>query len=125
MRIIRELTKMHPTIYVEQARDWTTRLEKKAADKHGVSLKDAREIVARETGTNPGTLENLRNGRLKAIAVHAYERLRHGVIRELEAEMRRYEHELQILRQTGADPRDFEIAEVEAGLARIREVLGR
>lgn len=114
----------HSAAYVEQAEGWARTLEDREAQRSGVKLADAREAVARRVVVPSGTLENLRKGRLKAIGVHIYDRLRAGLIRELEAEVRHLEHELQILRTTGADPRDNEIAAVVASLAKAREALG-
>lgn len=124
MRIIRELRFMHAAAYLERARDWTKTLEDREAARSGISLREVRPKVARQIGVSPGTLENVRNGRLKAIAVHIYDRLRGAVIRELEAEIVRLEHELQILRTTGLDARDDEVAAVVASLAKAREALG-
>lgn len=110
--------------YVEHAQGWARALEDREAARSGLSVATAREAVARRVTVPAGTLENLRKGRLKAIAVHVYDRLRAGLIRELEAEVRHLEHELQILRSTGADPREGEIAAVVASLAKAREALG-
>ncbi len=124
MRIIRELRFMSSVAYLDRARDWSKTLEDREAARSGASLREARPVVARQAGVSPGTLENLRNGRLKSIAVHIYERLRGAVIRELEAEVRHLEHELTILRATGLDPRDDEMAQVVADLAKARQALG-
>lgn len=124
MRIIRELIIMSSTAYLDRARGWTKLLEDKEAERTGVRLTEARPAVSRRIGVPPGTLENLRNGRLKAIAVHWYDRLRAGVVKELEAEVRHLEHELQILRTTGVDPREDEVAAVVADLAKVRQALG-
>ena len=115
---------MSSAAFLEKAQGWGRTLEDKEAARTGLRLVEARPLVARKTGVAPGTLENLRNGRLKAIAAHVYERLRAGVIHELEAEMRHLEHELQILRQTGVDPRSGEDAALVASLAKVREALG-
>lgn len=113
-----------PAAFVENARGWSKTLEDREADKTGHCLKQVRPIIARRIGIPAGTLENLRNGRLKAIAAHVYERLRAGVIRELEAEMRHLDHELNILRQTGMDPRSDDTAAVLADIKTVRAALG-
>ncbi len=125
MRSIREVLSMTSASYVERARSWGRVLEDREAARSGVPLRQARPKVARQTGVASGTLANLRNGRLKAIAVHVYDRLRQAVERELVAEMQALEHELQILRQTGADPRGPEIEEVVSHLSAARAALGR
>lgn len=115
---------MIATTYVDQARDWTRTLEDREAARSGATLREVRPVVARHAGVMPGTLENLRNGRLKSIAAHVYARLRAAVIRELENEVRHLEHELISLRATGADPRENEVAAVVANLAQVRAALG-
>jgi len=124
MRIIRELISMQSATYIDRARGWTRVLEDREAAKQRVPVKHARVSVARRTGVASGTLENLRNGRVKAVAVHVYERLRHAIERELVAEMRALEHELEMLRRQGADPRTSEMDEVVAHLAAARKALG-
>jgi hypothetical protein len=47
------------------------------------------------------------------------------VIRELEAEISRLQHELAVHKQTGVDPRSDEAAAVRADLSAVLEVLGR
>jgi hypothetical protein len=115
---------MSSATYVERARLWTRVLEDREAARIGEPVKEARPRVARRVGVASGTLENLRNGRLKAVAVHVYERLRLAVERELTAEMQALEHELQLLRQSGVDPRAAEVEEVVSYLAKARRALG-
>lgn len=109
---------------VRQAAEWSTLLENREAARSGIRVVDARRTVARRVGAMPGTLENLRNRRLKGIAAHIYDRLRARVIRELESEMRHLEHELHILKQTGVGPSDRETEAVVASLAKVRQTLG-
>lgn len=109
---------------VQQAAGWSRRLEELEARRNDLPLEDARPIAARKVGVAPGTFERLRNGRLKAIAVHVWERLQAAIYRELQAEMRQLEHELQIIRQSGVDPRGAEVAEVVEALAKARRALG-
>jgi hypothetical protein len=124
MRNIRELLSMTSGSYVEKARAWSRVLEDREAARSGLTIREARPNAARKIGIPPGTLANLRNGRLKSIAAHVFDRLRAAVERELQAEMRALEHELQLLRQQGVDPRDIEIEAVVADLAKVRHALG-
>lgn len=121
---IREQLVMTSAAYLERARGWVRTLEDREAARNSHPVSEARPSVARRTGISPGTLANIRNGRLKAIAVHVYDRLRAAVIRELETEVRHLEHELQLLRTAGVDPREGEMEEVVASLAKVREALG-
>ena len=121
--ISREQTNMQSTTYTDLARSWGRTLEDREATRSGVSVRDARKAVARRAGVSPGTLETLRIGRLKTVATHIYERLRAAVIADLQHEIRRLEHELEIARQSGMDPRCPEVAEVEKYLALARQAL--
>lgn len=106
-----------------QAAEWVKRLEDVRARRLGC-IDRARLALARETGIPAGTLANLRRrNRIKQVAAWVRDRLRAAVIRELEAEVRALEHELQILRQTGVDPREGEIDAVVAHLAAARLAL--
>jgi len=115
---------MNSVAYVERAAAWARLLEDKEAERSGADLAVARPTVARRTGVPEGTLRNLRKNRLKAIGVHWFDRLKAGVIRELEAELMRLEHDLAVLRATGADPRHPETEAVVADIARARAALG-
>lgn len=124
MRIPPERTIMTAAAYLDRAKVWTKALEDGEASRLGVRLSQARLSVARQTSIAPGTLENLRKGRLKTIAVDVYERLQAGVIRKLESELLHVQHELQVARQSGVDPRSGYFQSALASEARIREALG-
>jgi hypothetical protein len=120
----REQHSMH-ALYTETARDWVRMLEDTEAERASIPVARARLAVARRTGVHAGALGNIRHGRIKAIAVHVFAALRSAVERELLSEMARLEHELQILRQTGAHATDDQIGEVETHLSAARRALGR
>jgi enoyl reductase-like protein len=108
---------------IDTALSWTKRLEGIERIRSGLPAEEVRPIVARRVGVAPGTLENIHRKRIKEPRKSLMDKLRAALVRELEAEAMRYEHEAQILIQTGSDPRHGEIAEVVAGLAKIRETL--
>ena len=119
----------HPMSAVAEASDidtahlWTKRLEGIERVRSGLPADEVRPIVARRVGVAPGTLENIHRKRIKEPRKSLMDKLRSALVRELEAEMMRHQHEIHILKQTGADPRDYEIAEVEASLEKIRQTL--
>jgi hypothetical protein len=115
---------MTSVAYLDRAERWARIMEDREAARSGQPIKLARKTVSRRVGVSPGTLENLRKGRLKAIAAHWYDNLRAGVIAELETELRHVEHEIQIARQSGLDPASGEAHALLASEARIREALG-
>ena len=120
-----EQTNMQATADLDMARSWARRLEDGEALRSGVAVLQARQTIARRTGIAPGTLETLRAGRLKTVAVHIFRRLHSAVVAEMEAEIGRLEHELVLVRQAGLDPRSDEVLEVEAHLSRARAALGK
>lgn len=85
----------------------------------------ARRRVAQAIGVSPGTIENLQRSRLKKISGWLRDALRARVIRELESEIVRLQHEIAVLRQTGVDPRGDEMAAVRADLSAVLAALGR
>lgn len=109
---------------VDDARRWSRQLEDREAARSGRPVSEARLTVAQRIGAAPGTLQSLRKNRLKQIAAHVYEGLRALVIRELEHERTALEHELNVLRQTGAHPGSQEVAAVVADLVEVRAALG-
>jgi len=106
------------------ARDWARRIEDRESARSGHSVATARKAVARKIGVAPGTLENLRKGRVKRITAFVYERLRAAVIRELEQEIKRAGHELEVARQCGLDPRSADMAALETAMAQVKELMG-
>lgn len=64
----------------------------------------ARAAIARRIGCAPGTLENLRKGRLKRIEGWLHAKLEALLIAEIENEIKRLSHELELYRARGLDP---------------------
>lgn len=106
------------------ARDWVIRIERRESDRSGLPLSDARKVAARKAGIAPGTLENLRKGRVKRVAVSVFERLRTAVIRDLQNEIVRCTHELEMARQCGLDPRSSDVAALEAAICAAERLIG-
>ena len=86
------------------------------------------EAALQKTGDKAGlsrwAIWSLWYRRRKTVHEDEVGKLRGALIRGLEHEMRALEHELQILRASGADPRDNQITAVEASLHTARETLG-
>jgi len=101
---------------VDDARGYARWLEKRSS----------REDVARKAGIAPGTMENVKRGRLKdplrlsGIAA----RLRSLMVGEINKEILRLEHERQILLATGADPRSDALVQAATAIADARATLG-
>lgn len=109
---------------VSEAKNLAKILVDQEARRRGTRV-GAHMYVARTVGTSPGTIENLMRSRLKRVEGWLRDALRARVIRELEAELVRLQHELAVLRQSGVDPRSNEMAAVRADLSALLTALGR
>lgn len=107
---------------VDEAQTLAARLERREMSR-GFSRNDARSRLARKLGVSPGTLENLGRGRLKRTIDGFTYRLRALLERELEAEIERLAHELEMVRASrdGADP--VAVCEIETHLAKAKALL--
>jgi hypothetical protein len=111
------------TGFDQAVRSDLSRLEEIRAARLQASRAHARASVARETRLAPGTLENIKRQRTKGVRGWIADTIRGALVRELEREIARLNHELQILLQRGADHREPEMAEVHDLLARARQSL--
>lgn len=101
------------------------RLEQREAMRTGLSQREARKVVARKAQVLPGTLERIRRDRVKDQRVGVFNRIRDLFIREAEKEIEALQHEILIARQTGLDPTGEQAAEIEATLAKLKELMGK
>lgn len=108
-----------------EAQSLAKMLVKAESRRTGDDLAAAQRNVARAVGVAPGTLENLMRARLKRVSGWLRDALRARLIRELESELMRLQHELAVLKQTGADPRSDEAIANRAHMATVLEALGR
>jgi hypothetical protein len=104
-------------------RDWAGRLIAHEASRSHSDKSVALRSVARRIGLAPGSLENVVRGRAKRLTLGITEAIRGAVIRELEHEIARLHHELELARASGADPRSLAVGEIEACLARAQALL--
>lgn len=111
--------------FTDVARGYARRLEDREAARSGSSVHVARMSVARRLHMSPGTLENLRNGRMKNVAAGIFAKLRSMVEHEINQEIQALEHELQMARACGLDRRDDEISAAEAALQTARSFLNK
>lgn len=104
-------------------RNWAIGLEDRERARSGVPLPIARRAVARRLNIAPGTLENLRRGRIKGVRAWLVERVQSAFVRELELEIARLTHERELALQSGMDTREDQVREVDAHLSAARELL--
>ena len=106
------------------AEDWVEILETVEARRLGVTRAEARPKVARDLRVPEGKLYSLARRRLKDISNRMLRRIGEGLIRELQAELARVEHDLQIRTQIGARPDSGESLTLATRREKIREALG-
>lgn len=118
-----ERDKMSALAIEEKARSWVMQLQEREKKRSGANKPEVRRAVAEEIGVVPGTLENIERRRRKGISTTVFERIRSAFLLETANEIRRLENERQIALQIGLDARCDEVAEIEADLAALREVV--
>lgn len=79
--------------------------------------------IASKTGISPGTIESLARKRTKRLVEGVGKRLRDLAVRELEAEIERLNHELEMVRVGGGDHCALAMGEIETHLAKARSLL--
>lgn len=116
----------HPMSYVvshEQFQEIVRRAEDREKARLQASMQPARRSLARRWGVAPGTLENVRRGRLKRLSAVVRDRIAAAVISDLDADIRRLEHEKQLLLQSGSVLGANEILEIETWLSKARSAI--
>lgn len=102
MRLQKVDSSSMPITLDDQAADWTELIERLERSRSGCTRAQARVSAARLVGVSPGTLENIERGRGKGVRHWVTEKIRAAVIRALEQEISRLEHELELARAGGA-----------------------
>ena len=87
------------------------------------SKADARRSLASKLRVGIGTVENLVRGRVKRVDASIRDRLQALLVRELETEIARLTHELQVARQCGQHLAGEQVGEIETHLAKARALL--
>lgn len=119
-----QFVQMNAMTDVTDAERFARYVEDAEATRLGVKLSEARPVVARRLGASPGTLENLRRGRLKIIPNFLMARIRSEFVAVLQSEVTRLEHEIALARQTGMDHRENDLAAAQTQLVAAKKILG-
>lgn len=119
------ISTMSAVEFDERHRGYVQRLIEGVRRRTGLGRAEARTKLARDIGVPPSTLENmLRNPpRLKGLKGFVAEKIAAAHIRGLEADIEQLQHELDLIRQTIADPRDPEFLAASTALAKARELV--
>jgi hypothetical protein len=100
-------------------------LVKREQLRSGVDAKTALQRVADRLRIGPGTIGNLVRDRVKSICFTVARRIVAAAISDIEQERRQLEHEHEALMALGAHADPAALAEVEEGLAIVRQGLAR
>lgn len=87
------------------------------------SIREVRITIARQIKTGVGTLANIRKQRRKTVPAWLMKNIGARLIEALQTEIRALEHEVEIVRQTGVDPRSDAFSAAQASLASARLLL--
>lgn len=87
------------------------------------SIAMARQRLATKLRVGVGTVENLVRGRVKRVDAAIRDRLQALLVRELEQEIMRLTHELEMARQGGSHLASFDVGEIETHLEKARSLL--
>ncbi len=97
--------------------------EARVAVRDGVKRPIARAMLAREWGVSFWSLTNFRRGRLKDLRIGMLDRIKAGIVRGIESEIRKLEHELKLVRQSGLSLSETKISQAFAALEQARDFL--
>lgn len=122
-QIIRDLRRNEQGVAMSTAVATAQQLEKRERAR-APSVKLARQRLADKLRVGAGTIENLVRGRVKRVDAELKRRLDALLVRELEAEIARLAHELEMARQRGSHPACEHVFEIEAYLAKARALMG-
>lgn len=106
-----------------RVRQWARDLEDRESLRSGQPLPVARKAVAQRAGVPAGTLENIRRNRVKGLRGWVRDRIQQLVVRELEAEIQRLNHELEIVLSCSAEPDGDAVITARAAIETAREVI--
>lgn len=107
----------------EQFREIVRRAEDREKTRIDAPLPIAREALGRRWKIAPGTLSNVRRGRLKNLSAMVRDRIAAAILSDLDADIRRLEHEKQVLLQSGSVLGANEILEIETWLSKARTAI--
>lgn len=108
---------------VSLARTWAEALEDREAKRQGRSVSEVRNDVARKIGVPAGKLYSLRRNRLKDVSNRILTALGQALRNELQTELLRVEHDLQITTQIGEERYSGEVQTLLARREKIRAAL--
>jgi hypothetical protein len=113
------------SVIESNARYMARALEERESRRTGLPIPAARKSIARRLNVSPGSLENIARQRLKGVRAWLYEKIRDEFLRDVEGEIGRLQHELDIARLGHIDLGADQAREIETHLAALRDMAAR
>lgn len=107
----------------EEAREQLMREEDERRARSRLPRPEVRAALARDIGIKPGTIENIRRGRFSDLRTSVRDRIYGWMMRGLQQDIQRLEHELFMALQSGESPSSDAVVSAKAALAKAHEVL--
>lgn len=116
-------SRMSSAATIDDIRALAGACERREQARGGGSREEVRERLARRLGIMPGTLYTLARKRLKRLDAAVRDRLTAYAIQDLESDITRLTHELELARKVGAHPTSPRMGEIEGHLAAARALI--
>ena len=107
----------------EQIREWIGAVEKREMARTGLNKPEARKALSRNLGLSYWSLVNIIRGRVKGLRGDLRDRIKAGIIRNIEGEITRLENELALVRHCNGNLSKANILGAEAALEQARAFL--
>jgi hypothetical protein len=107
----------------EQIRTWIKAAEKREIARTGLNKPEARKTLAHSLRIGYWSLVNVIRGRIKGLRGDLRDKIKAGIIRNLESEIARLENELHLVRQCNSGLDEANILQAEDCLEQARAFL--
>ena len=107
----------------EQIKHWIEAAERREVARTGMNKPQAREALARSLKINYWSLVNVIRGRVKGLRGDLRDKIKAGIIRNLESEIARLENDLAMVRKCNSGLSEANIFAAEAALEQARGFL--
>jgi hypothetical protein len=107
----------------ELIRDWIVEAEDNEVRRSGNERAAARNTIASKIGISAGTIENLRRRRIKDLRGSIRDRIVDFMVGDLEKEMARLQHNLEVARLCADRPDADAVIEAQTLLARAKRLI--
>lgn len=107
----------------ETIRSWVEAAEKREIARTGLNKPQAREALARSLTIGYWSLVNVIRGRVKGLRGEVRDKIKAGIVRNLESEITRLENELAVVRRCNSGLDEANIIAAQAAIGQARKFL--